>query len=217
MVHLGMTGVLLAAAPEDAVRPHLHARLRLTAARRGAGALEIRYHDPRRFGWLALHRSEDEAVRRCWSRLGPDALGIDAGVLAKRLATRRTGLKSALLNQSIVAGLGNIYVDEALFRAGLNPRQAAGSLRRPQLLALAEACRTILVAALDAGGSTIRTYVDACGLTGNFALRHQVYGRGAEPCRSCGARLRQSVIAGRTTVHCPVCQRRFRWQRRPEM
>jgi formamidopyrimidine-DNA glycosylase len=215
-VHLGMTGVLLVTAPEDPTRPHLHARLRLAAAEHNAGSgarglsrrqpREIRFHDPRRFGWLSLHCSESDAVERCWSRLGPDALSITSAQLAERLAARRTAVKAALLDQSIVAGLGNIYVDEALFRAGLHPKQPAGSLDGPKLSTLAEACRLILHAALASGGSTIRDYVDACGLTGRFAGQHRVYGRAGQPCLACGSTLRRGVIGGRTTVHCPVCQ-----------
>lgn len=206
-VHLGMTGTLLVTGPETPARPHLHAMFVLGEMRRPRrAACELRFHDPRRFGWLTLHASEALARTACWTALGPDALTIEEWIFIQRVGASRSAVKAILLDQRIVAGMGNIYVDEALHRAGIHPRQPGGSLQGAELQRLHASCRTMLEAAIAAGGSTIRDYVDACGLTGAFAAQHAVYGRSGEPCRMCGVRLRGSTVAGRSTVWCPRCQ-----------
>jgi len=175
--------------------------------------------------------SRGELIEAKWGALGPDAAGIGARVLRERLGGARRGLKAALMDQGVVAGLGNIYTDESLHRAGLSPVRRAGSLRaeehealhrarlspvRPagslraeEHAALARAVRATLRAGVRGGGSSLRdgAYVNGRGEAGSFQTRHRVYGRGGEPCLACGATLRTGRVVQRTTVWCPKCQR----------
>jgi len=166
----------------------------------------MRFRDPRRFGgvWALDSMTMLEALR--WSMLGPDALDIDGTRLHEALRRTRRGIKSALLDQAIIAGVGNIYADEALFRAGIRPRRSASRLTRKHVDCLARCIREVLTAAIESGGSTLRDYLDASGARGTFQSRHTVYGRGGQPCIRCGSRLKKDVIAQRTTVWCPRCQ-----------
>lgn len=138
--------------------------------------------------------------------MGPDALSIHPVVLADRLAGRARSIKAALLDQGIVAGIGNIYCDEILHRAGLRPSRRCRRIPRATLLRLGELVQEVLRAAIEAGGSTLRDYRDALGRAGTAQLLHQVYGRIGFPCRRCGGILRAQVIAGRTSCFCPSCQ-----------
>lgn len=216
IVQLGMSGSLFVPEPSDepsdeflSPRKHLHATLHAEhAARRRS--FEVRFHDPRRFGALRAFDSRAEAIEARWSTLGPDALTIDPRELAERLRGRRGGLKASLLDQQIVAGLGNIYVDELLHAQRLHPACPACTLRSAEIERLAVAMRELLQSAIDVGGSTVRDYRDASGRPGEFVSRHRVYGRAGQPCLGCGARLRSLVAGGRTTVFCPTCQRRGR-------
>ncbi|MHC4947515.1 MAG: bifunctional DNA-formamidopyrimidine glycosylase/DNA-(apurinic or apyrimidinic site) lyase [Planctomycetota bacterium] len=207
-IHLGMSGQLRFdrdAAPAD--ERHVHCRWQL---RTPAGPGELRFRDPRRFGGLWLFPDLETLADVRWSKLGPDALAIGGPELARRLAGRRRPIKSALLDQSIVAGVGNIYADEALFAAGLHPATPAGALGAPDATRLARAIRTILRQAVRAGGSTLRDYADATGRPGGYARRHRVYGRGGAPCGRCGTLLSVGILAQRTTTFCPQCQKRRR-------
>jgi formamidopyrimidine-DNA glycosylase len=129
--------------------------------------------------------------------------------LADRLAGMRRAVKSALLDQRVIAGVGNIYADESLFHAGIHPLSMASLLPPTAVERLAEAVRATLDAAIRAGGSTVRDYVDGTGRSGAYAAEHLVYGRAGEPCRRCGATLRAVRLAQRTTVFCAQCQKRF--------
>lgn len=197
IVHLGMTGRLLVTTPDAEVVPHTHARLALTSG------LELRFVDPRRFG-----RLEYRDLRRDEGFRGPGAepLSIGAEEFAALFRGRKLAIKAALLNQTLLAGVGNIYADESLFRAGLRPRRRAGRLTRAELERLRLALRTVLAKAIKLGGSSVSDYVDANGVRGFFQLEHRVYQRTGEPCLVCGTPIRRIVVAGRSTHYCPRCQ-----------
>ncbi len=198
IVHLGMTGRLLVTTPEAELEPHTHARLALASGR------ELRFVDPRRFGRLEFRDLQREAGFR-----GPGAepMTIGAEEFAALFRGRRLAIKAALLNQTLLAGVGNIYADESLFRAGLRPRRMAGRLARADLERLRKALREVLAQAIRRGGSSVSDYVDANGVRGFFQLEHRVYQRTGEPCRVCRTPIRRIVVAGRSTHYCPHCQR----------
>ncbi len=158
--------------------------------------------DPRRFGRLSV-------VREAGGYAGPGAepTTIDPDAFAALFRGRRIAIKAALLNQSLVHGVGNIYADEALFRAGIRPRHAAGRLTRSQLHRLHMQLQRVLARAIELGGSSVSDYVDAAGVKGFFQGEHKVYGRAGEDCRDCGTPLKKIVVGGRTTVYCPKCQK----------
>lgn len=200
LVHLGMTGRLLVSAPEVPWPPHTHAVLTLSGGR------ELRFVDPRRFGRLSIvHPHPDSGAG--YGGPGAEPTTIEAEAFARLFRGRRLAIKAALLNQSILHGVGNIYADESLFRAGIRPRKAAGRLTRAQLDRLHAALQNVLARAIEMGGSSVSDYVDAAGVRGFFQLEHKVYGRAGEPCRDCGTTLKKIVVGGRTTVYCPQCQR----------
>ena len=194
-IHLGMTGRLLAGGERG---PHTHAVFTLD---RGA----LIYADPRQFGriqWLS-------GPSRRLDSLGPDPLELDEDAFLARLRARRAMVKPLLLNQRFLRGLGNIYTDEALHRAGIHPRATAARLSRARAARLYRAIRKVLNEAIARGGSSVSDYVDAGGRRGWFQLRHPVYGREGEPCLTCGALIRRIVVAQRGTHFCPRCQKRF--------
>jgi formamidopyrimidine-DNA glycosylase len=197
IVHLGMTGRLLVTTPDAPVAKHTHARLTLASGR------ELRFVDPRRFG-----RLEFRDLRKGLGFAGPGAepLTIDAQAFAQLFRGRTLTIKAALLNQTLLAGVGNIYADESLFRAGIRPRRRAGRLTRAELEKLREALRTVLEHAIRLGGSSVSDYVDAEGVRGFFQLEHCVYQRTGEPCRTCGNTIKRIVVAGRSTHYCAHCQ-----------
>ena len=198
IVHLGMTGRLLVTTPDAEVAPHTHARLRLKSGR------ELRFVDPRRFGRLDFRSL---AKQEGFAGPGAEPLTIDAAQFARLFRGRRLAIKAALLNQRLLAGVGNIYADESLFRAGIRPRRAAGRLTRAELERLRAALREVLEHAIRMGGSSVSDYVDAEGVRGFFQLEHCVYQRTGQPCRHCQTEIRRIVLAGRSTHYCPVCQR----------
>jgi formamidopyrimidine-DNA glycosylase len=173
-------------------------------SRLGGGRMVFR--DPRRFGGL-WGFATGEALRAArWGRLGPDALTAGAALLARALARTRRPVKAALLDQRLLAGIGNIYADEALFAARVHPFLPACRLDAPACLRLAAAIRSVLRRSIRSGGSTIRDYVDGRGVTGSFAGRHRVYGRASLPCVRCSTTLIGQRLAQRATVFCPCCQ-----------
>jgi formamidopyrimidine-DNA glycosylase len=199
IVHLGMTGRLRVSPADEARAPHTHVVLGL------AGGDELRFSDPRRFGWVTAGAL---AANPALAALGPDPLtALDAAALAEALTGVRAPIKAFLLDQRRIAGLGNIYVSEALHRAGIHPTTAAGKLRRraPALLA---AIRAALEGGIARRGTTLRDYVDADGQRGDNAAALLVYGREGEPCARCGTAIRRRVDGGRATFFCPACQRR---------
>ena len=197
IVHLGMTGRLLVTAPGAPLADHTHARLTLADGR------EIRFVDPRRFGRLELRD-----LRRDTPFAGPgrEPLTISVTDFVGLFRLRRTAIKAALLNQSLLHGVGNIYADESLFRAGIRPRRMASRLRQSELEGLHQALKEVLLHAIALGGSSVSDYVDANGVKGFFQLEHQVYQRGGQGCLVCGARIRKIVVGGRGTHFCPKCQ-----------
>ena len=203
-VHLGMSGQLLwLRVGQPLPATHVHAEW---AIRDGKGAGTLVFRDPRRFGGLWTFDSVEAFRAARWAVLGPDALSVTAEQLGEGLAKSRRAIKAALLDQGVIAGVGNIYADEALFLAGLKPTRRAGSLKAPEVGRHAAAVREVLQRSIETGGSTLRDYVDADGAKGSAQEGHAVYGRGGEPCRACGGTLRQGVVAQRTTVWCPRCQ-----------
>ena len=198
IVHLGMTGRLLVTRPEAPVEPHTHARVRLESGR------ELRFVDPRRFGRLEFR---DLAKVEPFAGAGAEPLTVSAEDFARLFRGRRLTIKAALLNQTLLTGVGNIYADESLFRAGIRPRRSAGRLARAELERLRVALVEVLEHAIRLGGSSVSDYVDAEGVRGFFQLEHCVYQRTGEPCRVCGESIRRVVVAGRSTHFCPRCQR----------
>jgi formamidopyrimidine-DNA glycosylase len=176
----------------------------------GNGTL-IRFSDPRRFGLMALTREDELARHPMLVHLGPEPTGEDftGSVLAERLAGRNTPIKSALLDQRIVAGLGNIYVCESLFMAGLSPRRKAATVQGARAERLAKSIREVLADAIAAGGSSLRDHVAPSGELGYFQHHFKVYGREGEPCPACncGETVQRIVQAGRSTFYCAKRQR----------
>jgi formamidopyrimidine-DNA glycosylase len=200
LVHLGMSGRLRVQAATEPRAPHTHVVWSL------AGGDELRFVDPRRFGWVAASQNVDALPEV--AGLGPDALNeVDVGRLRALLAASRAPLKSFLLDQKRVAGLGNIYVCEALFRSRLHPRTPAHRAAS-RAAALLRAIRAVLRVALANRGTSMRDFVDAEGRSGDNAAALLVYGRAGEPCRVCAAPVRRSLDSGRSTFYCPRCQRR---------
>jgi len=198
IVHLGMTGRLLVTTPEAPVAKHTHARLRLESGR------ELRFVDPRRFGRLEFR---DLAKGPGFGGPGVEPLTILQDDFAKLFRGRKLAIKAALLNQSLLAGVGNIYADESLFRAGIRPRRPAGKLTRVELERLRKSLKDVLEHAIRLGGSSVSDYVDAEGSKGFFQLEHNVYQRTGEACRNCGNQIKRIVVAGRSTHYCAKCQR----------
>ncbi len=198
IVHLGMTGRLLVTTPESPLAPHTHARLTLASGR------ELRFVDPRRFG-----RLEFRDLRRgaAFGAPGDEPLTIRPDQFAALFHGRRLYIKAALLNQTLLAGVGNIYADESLFHAGIRPRRRANRVTRAELDGLRLALRQILTHAIRLGGSSVSDYVDADGERGFFQLEHCVYLRTGEPCRRCQTPIQRIIVAGRGTHYCPNCQR----------
>ena len=193
-----MTGRLLVTTPEAPVAPHTHARLGLASGR------ELRFVDPRRFGRLEFR---DLSRGPAFRAAGADPLSVTADEFVRIFHGRRLTIKAALLNQKLLSGVGNIYADESLFRAGIRPRRMCQRLTRAELEALRLALREVLEHAIQLGGSSVSDYVDADGVRGFFQLEHCVYMRGGLPCRCCETPIRRIVLAGRGTHYCPKCQR----------
>lgn len=194
IVHLGMTGKLLVCPPEADVEKHTHAILKLASGR------ELRFVDPRRFGRLSVSQHGD------FDAVGSEPLEVELEQFVSLFHHRKTPIKSALLNQSLLRGVGNIYADESLFRAGIRPRRRAATLTREQLRKLYLSVQEVLKEAIALGGSSISDYVDADGEEGFFQLQHRVYGRQGEPCLVCKTPVKRVVIAGRSSHYCPKCQ-----------
>jgi formamidopyrimidine-DNA glycosylase len=199
--HLGMSGALRVD-PED-VGKHDHLLIETDEGRR------LHLRDPRRFGSVDLVPTADLAEWPAFKALGPEPLdgSIDGKWLKERFAGRSAAVKLLLLDQRIVAGLGNIYVCEALFRARIDPRKAAGKVSKPKLDALAKAIPEVLEDAIRAGGSTLKDFAAPDGELGYFSKQFDVYDREGEPCRECAGKVKRIVQGGRSTFFCPSCQR----------
>lgn len=221
VMHLGMTGRFEIAAPEGAVRPgefarevkpddkHAHVVFETEAKDGGEGAT-VTYYDPRRFGFMDLIPT-DRVDRHPWfATMGPEPLGegFDAKTLEKAFANRKQGPKTLLLDQKTVAGLGNIYVCEALHRAHISPFKPSGGIAKKRLTPLTTAIKDVLAEAVEVGGSTLKDFAAADGALGYFQHRFRVYDREGEPCPTPGCKgvIAREVQAGRSTFFCPLCQ-----------
>lgn len=201
VVHLGMTGQLRVCDPQDPSDEHVHARLQLDTGG------ELRFRDIRRFGslrWIPPFEAVESVSK---ARLGPEPWDTTAEQLGERLRRSRRTVKALLLDQSVVAGVGNIYADEALFAARISPVTLGRQLTDSQVRRLHRALNQVLRRAIEARGTTIRNYVGGSGLGGGFQQRLQVYARAGQPCRRCRGRLQRIRVAGRSTHFCPHCQR----------
>jgi formamidopyrimidine-DNA glycosylase len=205
LLHLGMSGRIVASGNNAEDAKHDHVVLALD------DGTVVRFNDPRRFGLMDYMRRGEEMLHPLLAGMGPEPLepGFDGKYLAAALAGKLTPIKAALLDQRIVAGLGNIYVCEALYRAGLSPRRLAGTIAAIRAARLADAIRSVLTEAIEAGGSSLRDYVQADGELGYFQHRWAVYGKEGAPCPGCNCAegVRRIVQSGRSTFFCAKKQR----------
>jgi formamidopyrimidine-DNA glycosylase len=195
-IHLGMTGQLTMEQVDSPLRSHTHLVLELQKS-----AVELRFRDPRRFGgvfWLGEDSPDGD--------LGPEPLMLRTARLAKILQSTRRPIKAALLDQTLIAGLGNIYADECLFLAKIHPLTPADRLSSEQVARLNRAIKLTLRRAIDARGSTLRDFVDGENAPGKYRSKHKVYDRKGEPCSRCRATIKRIVLTGRSTCFCPKCQ-----------
>jgi formamidopyrimidine-DNA glycosylase len=211
LAHLGMSGQLLVGDPQRPLSPHV--RVWFTFQDSGP---DLRFTDQRTFGHMCVVRDGAELPAPI-AHIAPDPLepAFDPGALAQRLRTRHTGVKRALLDQSLISGVGNIYADEALWRAGLHWARPTETLNGPEVSRLLAAVRDVLTEALTAGGTSFDSlYVNVNGESGYFDRSLAVYGREGLPCRTCGAPVRRDPFMNRSAYTCPRCQprpRRARW------
>ena len=203
-IHLGMTGRLTLEQPATLRRPHTHFVATLCSG------LELRLVDPRRFGGIVWLGDSGQH-----SGIGPEPLTMRPTTLHMRLRRTRRAIKTALLDQTIIAGIGNIYADEALHRAGISPTLCACDLDGDAARRLNRAIKYVLRRAIRAGGSSLRDYVDANGQPGYFQTAHRVYGREGQPCRACKTPIVRIIVGGRSTHFCPYCQPKKREQDAP--
>lgn len=202
LVHFGMTGSLRAYTDLPRLRPHDHVDIVLESG------VTLRYHDPRRFGamlWLPAPADAHPLL----AKLGPEPFdtGCDATYLFEATRSRTLAIKLALMDNHLIVGVGNIYANESLFRAGIRPTTPANRVSKARYARLVDEVRATLAEAIAKGGSTLRDYVDSHGEPGYFQLDTYVYGRPGLPCRVCGAAIRQIRQGGRATCYCPACQR----------
>jgi formamidopyrimidine-DNA glycosylase len=193
VVHLGMTGRLLI---DGALSKWTHAVITLDKG-------TLLYEDPRQFGRIEF----GEELPARLGALGPEPLEVSPGEFARRLKKRRSPVKAVLLNQAVVRGVGNIYADEALFRAGVHPKRLAATLRPERAARVHAAMQEVLREAIASRGSSVSNYVDAEGCQGSFQAEHRVYQRTGEPCVNCGAPIRRIIIGQRSTHYCAKCQK----------
>lgn len=198
LVHLGMTGRLVTCRPEEGVAPHTHVFVALDDGR------ELRYTDIRRFGRIRL--TTDSAMPEGFLRLGPEPLEITAAEFLRIFSGRRAMIKALLLDQRVLRGLGNIYTDEALWRARIHPWRLASKLAQEELRRLHRAVQSVLREAIRLRGSSVSDYVDAEGRRGEYQRRHRVYQREGKACFRCGTAIRRIIVAGRGSHFCPRCQ-----------
>ncbi len=194
IVHLGMTGRMVVCEPAVEIAKHTHLVAKLASGR------ELRFIDPRMFGKLSVHSGGFDPG-------GVEPLEVSEERFVALFRGRKTPIKSALLNQKLLRGVGNIYADESLFRAGIRPRRRAATITREQFGKLHRAVREVLREAIALGGSSVSDYVDADGEEGFFQLQHRVYGREGEPCLLCETAIRRVVLSGRSSHYCSMCQK----------
>ncbi len=213
VVQLGMSGQLFVCRHDrrgkimlpDEMRPHIHVRWRLQLI--NGQPCTLCFRDARRFGCVRLFASVDQLHSKWWHRLGPDALTIRAAQLRTALQLTKRPIKATLLDQKVLAGVGNIYADESLFLARIRPITTSCILQPDQVKALAKSIRQVLRESIKAGGSTLRDFVDGQGRPGYHQVQLAVYGRSGLACVRCTTTLVSDKVTGRTTVWCPACQR----------
>jgi formamidopyrimidine-DNA glycosylase len=201
--HLKMTGRVWIASPDQDLPKHTHLVCELESKDR------LIFEDTRRFGFFGIFDQQDLATWNFYQSLGPEPLESTAEELANRLGAHRAGVKSLLLNQTVLAGIGNIYADESLFAARIHPASLAANIPLAKRIQLCSELQRILLEAIAAGGSTISDYRNAYGKSGIFQNSFEVYGKKGQPCPACGKALKAEQIAGRTSTHCPRCQRLY--------
>jgi formamidopyrimidine-DNA glycosylase len=199
--HLGMTGNFLFVNPSNPLNKHDHLILRFHENQK-----ELRYNDQRKFGRIKSFSTSSEENISELKKLGPEPLNISSTEFIHLFKKRKSRIKSALLNQQIIAGLGNIYADESLFEARIRPAQRADKLSSQKLKRLHQAIQKILKKAIKAGGSSIENYYNVNGEFGSFQLQHKVYGREGLPCKRCKTKIKRIKISQRSSYFCPRCQ-----------
>ncbi|TKC15765.1 DNA-formamidopyrimidine glycosylase [Robertmurraya kyonggiensis] len=204
--HLRMEGRYGLFTPEDEIDKHTHVIFYFT------DGTQLRYRDVRKFGTMHLFKKGEELAELPLSQLGPEPFSDEFAVerMERMLAQTNRSIKTVLLDQKLVVGLGNIYVDEALFKAGIHPERSASSLTKKEMKILHHEIIQTLTEAVAKGGSTVRSYVNTQGEIGMFQLELFVYGRNGEACKNCSSELERIVVGGRGTVFCPKCQKRKR-------
>ncbi|MDD4152952.1 MAG: bifunctional DNA-formamidopyrimidine glycosylase/DNA-(apurinic or apyrimidinic site) lyase [bacterium] len=202
VVHLKMTGQFTCNRPEEEILKHTHLLINLSDGG------QLRFRDIRRFGYVILVKPDLLAELPQLAAMGPEPLEITFESFACRFRGRRQRIKAMLLNQRVLAGLGNIYADEALHRAGIHPETPANQLSERNLRHLFEAVREVLSEAIARRGSSVENYVDAGGAAGTFQLYHRVYRKRGQPCPLCGTPIERITVGGRGTHFCPKCQKR---------
>ncbi|MEH7458691.1 DNA-formamidopyrimidine glycosylase [Bacillus sp. JJ1127] len=202
--HLRMEGKYLLHKGDEPVDKHTHVRFRFT------DGTELHYKDVRKFGTMHLFKKGEEFEQMPLADLGPEPFDVELtpGYLQERLQKTNRKIKVVLLDQRLLVGLGNIYVDEVLFRSGIYPEREASSLTKAEIEKIYEATVITLREAVERGGSTIRTYINSQGQIGSFQELLNVYGRKGEPCVTCGTVIEKTVVGGRGTHYCPTCQPR---------
>ncbi|MBD3669876.1 MAG: bifunctional DNA-formamidopyrimidine glycosylase/DNA-(apurinic or apyrimidinic site) lyase [Gammaproteobacteria bacterium] len=201
LIHLGMSGSLRIVTADEAVKKHDHVDLVLDDGR------ALRFHDPRRFGCLLWTR-KDPLSHDLLASLGPEPLGVEfsGDYLHQKSRGRRSAVKGFIMDSHIVVGVGNIYASEALFRAGIHPKRAAGRISRQRYQALAHSIVEVLTEAIEQGGTTLRDFVNSEGNPGYFQQTLNVYGRESEACPQCGHAIMNIVLGQRSTYYCAQCQ-----------
>ncbi|MGA8036271.1 MAG: bifunctional DNA-formamidopyrimidine glycosylase/DNA-(apurinic or apyrimidinic site) lyase [Candidatus Acidiferrales bacterium] len=198
-IHLGMTGQIVVGAADAPVVPHTHVFLALDDGR------EFRYTDVRRFGKMRLVAAGAPAATRA-TTLGADSLAITPAEFRELVHSRRSRIKALLMDQGALSGMGNIYTDEALWRARIHPKRLGANLTPEEIARLYKEVRAVLNEAIRLKGSSVSDYVDTEGNRGEFQTHHRVYQRGGEACFRCRAKIRRIIVAGRSTHFCPQCQ-----------
>ncbi|MBN2412058.1 bifunctional DNA-formamidopyrimidine glycosylase/DNA-(apurinic or apyrimidinic site) lyase [candidate division KSB1 bacterium] len=202
VIHLGMSGRIGLFSPDEEVEKHTHLIFDLQ------GNIQLRYRDPRRFGYVDVVPPGSLSNYKRFSLLGPEPLSdeFNGSYLQQKLSKSKRAVKTALLDMGVAAGVGNIYASEALFLAGIDPRRLASDLRQNEFDGLAEAVKQVLSHAIKKGGTTLNDFRNATGEPGFFQTELAVYDRKEQPCLKCGTAIEKVVIGGRSTYFCPVCQ-----------
>lgn len=210
LLHLGMSGSIRIHKTAPILRKHDHLMLTMASSQQPgfAASCHVVLNDPRRFGWVDLFSLVDQGAHKLLKNMGPEPLGNDfsAEHLQTVFAGRKISIKNALLNQRLIAGIGNIYASEALFQAGISPRRKAATIFGERAARLANAIVRILRAAIEDGGTSLRDHIQPGGEIGYFAQRLAVYGRTGQPCQVCATPIKMILQTGRASFYCPRCQ-----------